>query len=428
MNVLNVEVSYFRNINDTANPVTVNFYTYLCSEKHRAAIECLRATDNEKERTQLKIILPGITPSGVFSYRDEEHLVKHSGGIAGDIDFKDNPYNPETIKKQVAKIRNVAYCGLSASGTGLWFYVVIAYPEFHKEHYESLITDFARLGIKLDTKPKNPASFRYYSYDPNAYFNLEATPYTKLQTRQPDTYTPGSNRAQDAGSAGEKVEAVVRQIEARRLDITGNYELWFALLSSLATLGEAGRDYAHRVSQFYQTTKHSYSSRKTDRQFTHCLRMKNNRFTLGTFFKVAADNGITYREHFAQEARQTRPAPPRMPASTTPAQMPAPRVEPATEPPSAPALPPGYERRTYTNGTTGEPIEVLFNADGYPAAWDLEPPQHEALAAAINTNPVLTDTIVRMGLKLEAVEPMTPADNAAYLRMMERHCAAQKAT
>lgn len=419
MNVLNVEVSYFRNINDTANPVTVILYTYLQSNKHRAAIERLRATDNQKERARLKDLLPGITPSGVFSYRDEKHLVKHSGGIAGDIDFKDNPYNPETIKKQVAKIRNVAYCGLSASGTGLWFYVVIAYPEFHKEHYESLITDFARLGIKLDTKPKNPASFRYYSYDPNAYFNLEAKPYTKLQTRQPDTYKPDSSRAQDAGSDGEKVEAVVRQIEGRRLDITGNYELWFALLSSLATLGEAGRDYAHRISQFYQTTKHSYSSRKTDRQFTHCLRMKNNRFTLGTFFKVAADNGITYREHFAQEARQTRPAPPRMPASTAPAQIPAPRVEPATEPPSAPrntqptapALPPGYERRTYTDSTTGEPIEVLLNADGYPAEWDLEEPQREALVKAILINPIVTDTIARMELTYLGAGPITENGN-----------------
>ena len=412
MNVLNVEVSYFRSCTDTANPATVNLYTYLRSNKHLKKVERIRAIDDKAERDNLKKdTLPGITPAGVFSHRHESGWLTPSFLIPLDCDFKDNPYNPETIKRQVAKIRHVAFCGLSASGQGLWVLVVIAYPDRFKEHFAALVADFARLGITLDTAPANPASFRFYSNDPNAYFNLEATPYTKIQTRKPDTYTPRSNRAQDAGSDGEKVEAIVRQIEARRLDITDGYKHnWFALLCSLATLGEAGRDFAHRISQFHP----EYNSRETDKQFTDCLKWSKRRDGLETFFKRAKDNQIYYREYFAQEARQTRPAPPRKATSTMPAQMPAPRVEPATEPPStprntqptAPTLPLGFERRTYTNGITGEPVEVLLNADGYPAAWDLEEPQREALTKAISINPVVTETIARMELTFIGAGPI----------------------
>lgn len=374
MNALNVEVSYFKKCKPSRDdpPQTVNLLTFLRSEKHRAAVEQVRAIEDKEERDDLKkALLPGITPSGIFTYRDEEHLVKHSGLIAGDIDFKDNPYNPETIKRQVAKIRNVSYCGLSASGRGLWFLVPIAYPEQHKEHYAALIAYFARLGIVLDSGPANVASFRFYSFDPAAYFNLNAVPYTRLLTQQPDAYKPGSSSAQVVGNDAEKVEAIVRQIEAGRLDITGNYQDWFSLLSSLATLGEAGRDFAHRISQFYP----KYRTRETDRQFGYCLQMKANRFSLGTLFKVAADHGITFKERFALEVRQPRPAPPRTPNTTTPAPMPSPRAEPPTIPDSAPDA-----------GTGQTHAGMAMTPEGYPAFWDdpYAPPEATATNARDN--------------------------------------------
>ncbi len=294
MNILNTEVSFFRKCTDTANPQTVNLLTYLHCEDHRAAVERVRAVEDKKKRDRLKkALLPGITPGGIFNKRKEEGLVKPSGLMAGDIDFADNPYNPETIKRQVAKIPNVAYCGLSASGRGLWFLIPITCPDRYKEHFDALRADFARLGIVLDPAPANIASLRFCSFDPDACFNPVALPYRKLWIPKPNTYTASDRRAQAAGEDGEKLEAIVRQIEARRLDITGNYRQWFSLLSALATLGEAGRDYAHRISQYYP----QYSSRETDRQYGYCLRMKNNRFTLGTLFKEAKEHGLTFREH-----------------------------------------------------------------------------------------------------------------------------------
>lgn len=292
MNLLNTEVSFFSKCTGTANPTTVNLLEYLHSEAYRAAVEQVRNTEVKKERDLLKkALLPGITPAGVFSYRDEKGLLKLSGLIAGDIDFQDNPYNPESIKARIMNIKNVAYCGLSASGRGLWFLVPVTCPDRYREHFDALSNDFARLGIALDPAPANIASFRFYSFDPSAYFNPEAIPYSKFWRPIPETYTQRNNPVRVVGNEGEKLETVIRKIEAQCLDITGNYRQWFSLLSSLATLGEAGRDYAHRISQFYA----AYSSRETDRQFNHCLRMRSNRFTLGTLFSNAKEHGITFR-------------------------------------------------------------------------------------------------------------------------------------
>lgn len=297
MNVLNTDVSFFGKCTNTANPTTVNLLEYLQSSQYRTAVERVRNTAEKKERDRLKKeLLPGITPAGVFSYRDEKGLLKPSGLMAGDIDFHDNPYNPESIKSRIMNIHNVAFCGLSASGRGLWFLVPVTCPDRYKEHFNALRADFTRLGIVLDAAPANVASFRFYSFDPAAYYNPDAVPYSKFWQPVRDIYRPQNIRV-ETGSEAEKLETVVRQIEVQRLDITGNYRQWFSLLSSLATLGETGRDYAHRISQFYST----YNSRETDRQFDHCLRMRSNRFTLGTLFRIAKDNGITFRNYIEHQ-------------------------------------------------------------------------------------------------------------------------------
>ena len=291
MSALNVEVSFFIRCTNKAKPVTVILLTYLLSDKYKVVVGRIRAIDNKAQRDRMKkALLSGITPSGTFSRRAEKYLLKHSSLIALDIDLKDNVLSLEQIKNLVRSLPFVAYCGLSVSGRGLWALVPIAYPERHTAHFAALVDDFARLGIVLDTAPANVASFRFCSYDPNAWFNHSAAQYITTKYRQPDNYTPGGDPAQAPGDDSEKLETVIRQIEAGCLDITGQYRQWFALLSSLATLGESGREYAHRLSRYYP----GYSRCETDRQFTYCLRMRTNDFTLGTVFKVAKDYGVRY--------------------------------------------------------------------------------------------------------------------------------------
>jgi VirE N-terminal domain/Primase C terminal 2 (PriCT-2) len=317
------KVSYFKNVADVSNPVTVNLLTFLSSEKHRENVLKIRAIPDKETRDRLKVqLLPGITPSGVFSHRSEAHLIQHSGLLAGDIDFKDNPYTPESIKDFVCGFHQVAYCALSASGQGIWFLVPIEQPNHHKEHFAALHSKFASEGIQLDKAPANVASFRFYSYDPNAYYNPDAVPFGLLQAVQLDI-KPTIYKAPISSDDAAKVESILQQIEAHRMDITDGYDNWAKFgFSFAAAFGEQGRDYFHRLSQYHP----KYSTGKTDDQYTKCLRYKSNRLTLDYFLGHAKRNGL----FFAKPGQ----------AATTP-------IKPVA----------------YHNG-------IALNEYGYPAMWD----------------------------------------------------------
>ena len=90
----------------------------------------------------------------------------------------------------------------------------------------------------------------------------------------------------------DDVETVVRRIEARGLDITAAYDSWRDIGFALAEgMGEAGRKYFHRVSQFYPKYKRS----ETDRQYNQCLKGRKSGITIRTFFQKAKDAGIDIR-------------------------------------------------------------------------------------------------------------------------------------
>ncbi|NUQ25499.1 MAG: hypothetical protein HUU34_16255 [Saprospiraceae bacterium] len=169
------------------NPTDVNLKTWLTSP-HLAKLmqpylDALRSMEDATEKSEFKReYLPMITPSGLFSKRGEEYLIQHSGFIQIDIDFKDNTHieNYSVLRWELAAIANIAYAGLSASGSGYWCLVPIAYPEHHKRHFEALQADFLKIGIHIDPAPKNVSSARFYSWDPNFWINHNAVPYTKL--------------------------------------------------------------------------------------------------------------------------------------------------------------------------------------------------------------------------------------------------------
>lgn len=102
---------------------TINLWEWLLLEnKYTPYINDIRASSNEEERKFLKSKLPAITPSGVFSKRKADCLVEPTNLICIDIDGKDNPSisDMEELKKKLSKLSYIMYCGLSASGKGLF--------------------------------------------------------------------------------------------------------------------------------------------------------------------------------------------------------------------------------------------------------------------------------------------------------------------
>ena len=187
--ILDIEVSCFKNYIIPENPKTVNLLQWLSSTKYQSQVDTIRSLDIKEERDALKAKLPCITPSGLFTYRSQNKLVKHSGFIQIDLDpvtktkMNLEISNWDDLKLELSKLSQIAYLGLSASGRGFWGLIPIPpEPESHKDYFESLFDIFLNTwGIELDDKPKSIASLRGYSYDLNGYFNHEAKQFAILK-------------------------------------------------------------------------------------------------------------------------------------------------------------------------------------------------------------------------------------------------------
>lgn len=293
--VLNVPVSCFANYDTPTNPKTINLFTWLTSGKHRHKINALRLVESKAQRDAIKATLPAITPSGVFTYRKESGIIagSHTRLIQFDIDLKDNPNirNYGDLKAQISKLPFVAYCALSASGKGYWGLVPIAYPERHSQHFDALRRVFAYYGIKIDTKPRNVASLRGYSYDPAPSIPEQVQLFELYDQPTPPIVKP-FDMTTDADTERNRVEVCIQEALRWETYVGDSYADWYAIGCGLANaFGESGRDYYHHISRHYP----GYQSSATDKQFTACLKARSEA-TLGTFFHLCKLIGIEWKE------------------------------------------------------------------------------------------------------------------------------------
>lgn len=134
----------------------------------------LREITDPEQRKQYKTEkLPAITVSGQFRKpREESSLITHSGQLCIDIDPGANPdiLDWAAFRDKMADEIDCVFCGLSCSGKGIFIIVKIE-PERHRETFDYIAWDLAKDGIVIDPAPKNVASLRFVSYDPEAYIN-----------------------------------------------------------------------------------------------------------------------------------------------------------------------------------------------------------------------------------------------------------------
>lgn len=191
--MLNKEVSIYRNAKDTTSTLTVPLLKWLTSKQHLPLQEKIRAAKDKAEKAKLKANMPMITPSGIFSQRRQDCLLKHSGFISIDIDrAATNEFitNWQDLPSILTRLKNIAYFGRSVGGEGFWALIPIAFPEKHKAHFRALQQAFSRLGIELDPAPSNVASCRFFSHDPEAYINPNATPFSATIEEEAPKPTP----------------------------------------------------------------------------------------------------------------------------------------------------------------------------------------------------------------------------------------------
>lgn len=395
MNILDRNVSFFENCRETMNPVTGSFLAIVTSQKLAVKfgklIEQIRATTDKEKRTKLKKQLPTFTPSGTFQERNKEGLLEHSGLIAFDIDPDQNPFlNCETapiVRDNLMRIKQVAYCALSASGKGVWGVIPIEQPEHHSAHFEAIKADFAGWDYVIDKSCGDVCRARFWSYDPNAKSRTDAQPYSKLIFPAPQRpISPQSYSPTDSDQFAH--EAAKYLIQARpNLECTYNFYLKM-MFACHAAFGHEGKDIAWDILASCTTFLQSNTCKNFEKHWKG-IKDKPGGIGAGTLVKIALDYGMP------KGAAHSTPHSPTF-------------HEPAHSTPTA-----RNSRQSFTDKTTGEKFEVVLCPDGYPAAWDLEPPQREALARTIQANPATKELIGRFALQFDRLEPIRKeAENA----------------
>ena len=183
--ILNVDCSMFANAKAT-DPKSINLLSWLTSNKYLTRQTKVRSETDPNKKRIAKEAMPCITASGVFSKRGKRFLKKHTGFIAIDIDQKANDHieNYSELKKEISKIDEVAYCGLSVSGSGYWALIPIDQPENHEQHFEFIRLFFEGHGVNIDRSCADVSRLRFYSHDPEAYFNHAAKPLKAIYRPQ----------------------------------------------------------------------------------------------------------------------------------------------------------------------------------------------------------------------------------------------------
>lgn len=91
-----------------------------------------------------------------------------------------------------------------------------------------------------------------------------------------------------------KTLQLINEIIKSKIDITKEYNDWLKIAFAFAEeFEEGGRDYFHRVSQFYP----GYNPSEADKQYAYCLKHKGNGVSIATFYYLCSQTGGKIMDH-----------------------------------------------------------------------------------------------------------------------------------
>lgn len=252
--------------------------------------------------------LPYVTPSGVFSYCNDQSLIHHSGLLSIDLDGVEDVDGLKRLLIADSHFMTVlAFC--SPSGNGLkWFITIDLAQCDHKSWFHAvrnyLLRTYGWLTPKMvDSQCQNVSRACYLCHDPEVYFNQgqmvttrgfdpiawagktdenrKPTPEASRQTSMRMPLHPMEELA--------KAKAVVRELLRRGANIADDYgdylKLGFALASGL---GSDGRELYHQLCS--QSSK--YSESDCERKWQQCLSKSDGRTSIATFYNMAKQAGV----------------------------------------------------------------------------------------------------------------------------------------
>lgn len=278
------------------------------SEVARKNTEELRSIKDERQHREFKAKnFDSVTFSGVFTKRCADGLIEHSGLVVLDIDHVGEKVNELKGMFIIDQMLQPLMVFTSPSGDGLkvvveidlekadhltWFYALKGYVS---EIY----------GISIDEKCKDVGRACFLPYDRDCFYKKDNMTENSIKVEEwaakgglPQKSYESDNVAVTTTTAAslnpeqtlQDVELLIKQLEERQMDITQDYNDWIKLGFAFANFsGEAGREWFHRVSQFYPT----YTRVETDKKYTSLLQNERGRVTISSFFHLCKEAGVT---------------------------------------------------------------------------------------------------------------------------------------
>lgn len=309
---LNVEVSLYKGVLDNIG-TTVNLKQFLLNNDYMDIAGKIRKGASPEERHAIKdkykSSLPCITVAGTFSKRDSKSLLKSSGLMSIDIDYKDNMEIMDGIPEILKGLPYIIFFSRSISGDGYFAITRLNDPDNFMGHFLALQDELKEYGITVDKSCKDVSRLRFASYDMEAYYNPNATAYCMEFPEYASMSAPPaqnyigtisgglslatfSNAGINApmeftdATASATIEELIGNLESYGGNIPDDYTNWYNMSMSLASLGEPGRTYFHRLS----SRSSKYNLQECDKQFDNALKYGgNNHFTAGTVIKMLKD-------------------------------------------------------------------------------------------------------------------------------------------
>ena len=250
---------------------------------------------------------PYITPSGVFSYCNDESLISHSKVLCIDLDGVEDV--------EGLKLRLIAdghfftpMAFRSPSGNGVkWFIVIDLSKCDHRTWFHAvriyLLENYPSLTPKMvDSQCQNPSRACFLCYDPDVYFNqsivapeLSFDPLAwaaKSEQKKPlpkKDSQPSACQPLHPMEELAKAKAVTRELVRRGANIADDYGDYLKLGFALANgLGNEGRELYHQLCS--QSSK--YNEGDCERKWQQCLSKTDGRTTIATFYNMAKQAGV----------------------------------------------------------------------------------------------------------------------------------------
>lgn len=270
-------ISYFQNakaVKEIERSTVAIFLDRIKSGHWKGQVELIRSEKDPERKKLHKLTLPSVTIGGTFLERAESKLETHSGFICIDIDG----FNDRT-KIDADEYTYASF--LSVGGNGLAVICKID-PSKHKDSYRFISEYyFNTYGIVVDDAPKNVASLRFVSYDPNLFLK-EKSKKTKSKTEPKRIAVKNLALIIPKGDIGD----LVREVNCSVVDDYADYlKLSFALAVGF---GIEGREYFHALARF----SNKYHFEQADRQYDIALKGKNSGITVGTFYYYLKQAGV----------------------------------------------------------------------------------------------------------------------------------------